>query len=372
VTGPSAAVVTRLNAAGSELVASTFLAGNYSGGAAGVRLDADGNPLVFGQTASTDFPATGVWRTRCGPWAGQPRFFQGIRNAARSDAVAGRVFRRAATTSPCRSVGLIERTGSLATTIPASSSADLALAPQARVVQIDLTDGSSPVACVVNGASMLAENAVVPGQLLTIFGEGLGPDGLLVFESAGELPVRAAGTEVRIGGMPAPLLALSAGQINLVAPSGVTGTRATVEVIRDGRSVHSWLMGLTYANPSPLLRYGLDGSLDLSENARPQLPLADAINEDGTVNNAGNPATAGSVVTVYATGFAATPAPSYVATGYGVLEDVEVAKVPGRTSAVWQVRFRVPPQTSAARLAFRLGPPVSSRAPMSNFIYVQP
>ena len=49
--------VTKLNADGSQLVYSTYLAGNSSDSPGGIAVDASGNAYVAGSTASSDFPS---------------------------------------------------------------------------------------------------------------------------------------------------------------------------------------------------------------------------------------------------------------------------------------------------------------------------
>jgi len=56
--GGSDAYVTKLNAAGSDLVWSTFLGGGLEDIGAGITLDADGFPYVIGSALSDDFPTT--------------------------------------------------------------------------------------------------------------------------------------------------------------------------------------------------------------------------------------------------------------------------------------------------------------------------
>jgi uncharacterized protein (TIGR03437 family) len=54
----SNAFLTRLNAAGSALVYSTYLGGSATDGAAGLALDSSGNVYIAGVTSSADFPVT--------------------------------------------------------------------------------------------------------------------------------------------------------------------------------------------------------------------------------------------------------------------------------------------------------------------------
>ncbi|MFZ3216588.1 MAG: SBBP repeat-containing protein [Candidatus Acidiferrales bacterium] len=60
------AFVTKINAAGSAIVYSTYLGGSYVQQANGVAVDSAGNAYVVGQTASSDFPVTqGAFDTSC-------------------------------------------------------------------------------------------------------------------------------------------------------------------------------------------------------------------------------------------------------------------------------------------------------------------
>src|SRR5581483_7449592 len=55
--GPSDAFVTKLNAAGNDLVYSTYLGGRDTDGATGIGIDLVGNAYITGTTRSLDFPA---------------------------------------------------------------------------------------------------------------------------------------------------------------------------------------------------------------------------------------------------------------------------------------------------------------------------
>lgn len=60
------AFVTKINAAGTAILYSTYLGGNFTQQANGVAVDSAGNAYVVGQTASNDFPITqGAFDTSC-------------------------------------------------------------------------------------------------------------------------------------------------------------------------------------------------------------------------------------------------------------------------------------------------------------------
>ena len=66
-TGPTDAFVTKLNAAGSALVYSTYLGGSASDGdSGGIAVDTSGNAYVTGRTASSDFPTASPFQAANG------------------------------------------------------------------------------------------------------------------------------------------------------------------------------------------------------------------------------------------------------------------------------------------------------------------
>jgi serine-type D-Ala-D-Ala carboxypeptidase/endopeptidase len=136
---------------------------------------------------------------------------------------------------------------------------------------------------VTNGASFQT-GALSPGEIVVLFGEGLGGGQLSsVGLSGGRLPAEWQGTRVLIDGQAAPLIYTSARQVAAVVPFSVAGKAGvTVEVSYQGRGTGAFVMPVEAANPA------LFGAV---------------LNEDGTLNSQGNPAARGSVVVGYGTGF---------------------------------------------------------------------
>jgi uncharacterized protein (TIGR03437 family) len=147
---------------------------------------------------------------------------------------------------------------------------------------------------VVHGASM-RPGPVAPGQIVTVYGASMGP-------------------ELLIGGAPALVFYRDSGQINAQAPYGlVAGTAAEVEVLEDGRLRARCRVSVVAVAPGIFTVSGGSGQ-------------AAALNEDGTLNSAENPAPQGSILTFYATGEGRTagePLPSPV-----LPVDVRVAGLP--------------------------------------------
>lgn len=153
---------------------------------------------------------------------------------------------------------------------------------------------------IVNAGSLLP-GPIAPGELVSIFGAGLGPPWPANFTIRDNAIPRALGSiEVLFDGQPAPVTAVSANQINVFVPFGVSGKSTTQVMVKvDGMAspattapIASSAFGLFTANAS--------GS-----------GQAAALNQDNSYNNAGTPAAAGSIVSFYATGAGAmTPAVS--------------------------------------------------------------
>jgi uncharacterized protein (TIGR03437 family) len=148
-----------------------------------------------------------------------------------------------------------------------------------------------PVLSAVSAASQ-QQGAVAPGEILTIYGEGLGPaSGLAAsFDPSGALPNQLGGAEVRFDGTAAPILYAQAGQVNVQAPYAIAGLRTShVEAFYQGKAA---------------------GAVDISvTDAAPALfPLA--FNQDGSPNSESAPAPRGTIVTLFGTGEGLTDGPN--------------------------------------------------------------
>jgi uncharacterized protein (TIGR03437 family) len=231
---------------------------------------------------------------------------------------------------------------------------------RAVVRRLEPTPASGPQpSCVVNAASLsprlmysepnAGPGPVAPGELVTIFGSGLGPGGgaNAQFDGAGLLPKSLAGSRVLFDGIPAPLLYVSDRQVNAVIPFGTAG-KQTVEmrVERDGVISEAAILKAVPSVP---------GIFSRTMNGRGQ---AAALNQDGAVNSVDNPAGVGSIVSVWVTGLGALdPAPADGGTNRmplaGLLHPVTFLQnglpvevlyagpAPGEVAGVYQVNFRV-------------------------------
>ena len=186
-----------------------------------------------------------------------------------------------------------------------------------------------------------ASGPFAPGEIVAIYGVSLGPNTGVIsaFDSVtAMLPTASAGVSVTVNGIPAPIYFARADQVNVQIPYEVDGQQAaTITVNYNG--VASSAETVRIAASVPRLYPGI-------------------FNQDGSLNSAGNPAPAGSIVVFYATGQGATsppsgtgraaaaPYPSPVAPVRVTIggQDVEIlfAGLAPATAGVMQVNARIP------------------------------
>jgi uncharacterized protein (TIGR03118 family) len=162
---------------------------------------------------------------------------------------------------------------------------------------------------VVNAAS-LQSGTIAPGEMLELTGITIGPSpsASAVMPTAGSLGRIAsslAGVTVTLNGAPAPILYTEASQTNIVAPYELAGfSSASLSVTYQGQT-------FTMQVPVALSAPGIYTS-NFSGSGQ-----AVALNSDGTLNSASNPASAGTVITLYATG----AGPEYPPGEDGIIND---------------------------------------------------
>jgi uncharacterized protein (TIGR03437 family) len=146
-----------------------------------------------------------------------------------------------------------------------------------------------PLACVTNAASF-AYGPVAPGEIVALYGNGLGPQVGIQTQATMDAPFpkQAGNVEVTFDGAPAPLLWVQDGQINAVAPWSLTpGQNTSICVSNSGVKTNCLSQPVAQTAPGVFTTDGFK---------------AVALNQDGTVNSADNPAHLQTVVTIYATG----------------------------------------------------------------------
>ncbi len=201
----------------------------------------------------------------------------------------------------------------------------------------------------VVGAADFQQNGVAPAQLITLFGEGIGPNDLQVFNTVGSAVSSYLGdTQVLFDGVPAPLLAVVFGQINAIVPNSVAGKKLVeMQVLYRGKMSESILVPAQAALPSLF-------TLDSSGKGQGAI-----LNGNGTLNSQTNPARRGTIVTLFGTGGGLTitpPVDGSVVAGKGLALAGDVAveiggvpadilwagSPPGVVYGVLQINLRLP------------------------------
>lgn len=163
----------------------------------------------------------------------------------------------------------------------------------AASIPVTLTISTGPViAALVNAASFTA-GPVSPGEIVTIFGSGIGPANLVTSRvtSQNTLDTFIGNTRVFFDDVAAPLIYTSAQQVSVIVPYSVANkanTRVSVEYL----GISSPPMDFRVTAAAPAL---------FTFNANGQGPVA-ALNQDNTYNSQPNGAEPGSVVVLFATG----------------------------------------------------------------------
>ena len=217
----------------------------------------------------------------------------------------------------------------------------------------------------VTGAASYTPGGIAPGEIVTIFGSGMGPDTLvqLRLNASGLVDSTLAGTRVLFDGVPAPVIYTWNKQLSVVVPYSVA-TKASVAVVVEYAGIASPPITMLVTPSAPGI-FTADGSGS---------GQAAILNEDGTINSAANPARKGSVVVIFATGegqtnpggvdgkLAALPLPApllpvSVDIGGAAADVLYSGAAPTLVAGVFQVNVRVPANapTASAGVVLHVG-----------------
>jgi uncharacterized protein (TIGR03437 family) len=394
--GPGAFVF-KINAAGDAVVYFTYLgaaenatisqAGSVTLGARPIAADAAGDAFIAGytygiagakpQTFAVELSPGGVavWTATLGSSAGS------WANAIALDS-SGNVWLTGTNgTIPAPGEPFVEQLTSPQAVLPYSAQfpvgeagQDIAIDPSGMVhfagsigliSTLAPTQALSPRALsIVSAASGQLTGTIAPGEIISIYGLGMGPTTpTAATPENGLFPTSLGGVQVFVNGNPIPLLYVSASQINAEIPSsiasgGLTNGIAIVQVVY---ALTEWdpVQQITFTQALPDFRLAIVGfEFAVFENPGGSMAV---INQDGTLNKIANPAPPGSVVSIWATGFGATapPADGAVATAANnycsacqitlknghnsITETVEYAGTsPGLIDGLMQINFLIP------------------------------
>lgn len=217
---------------------------------------------------------------------------------------------------------------------------------------------------VVNAASNQLDGLIAPGEVISIYGSGMGPaTPVTAIPDNGFFPTSLSGLQVLANGAPIPLLYVSDSQINAQMPAPLHGSVngiATLQVVYNSATLPNFRLAVANSDFAPFRK--ASGALAV-------------INQDGTVNETYNPAKPGSFVSIWATGFGATgPVNGAVASGpdnycthcqialnwgpINLTETVQYAgSSPGLIDGLMQINFMIPSQWQTAGAWVMFTPP---------------
>jgi uncharacterized protein (TIGR03437 family) len=159
--------------------------------------------------------------------------------------------------------------------------------PQAPIVQL---------ACYGNAGSYY-NSAISPGDVVSLFGSGLGPAAGTQpqIDIASGFPTKVADVQVTFNGIPSPLLYVQDSQINAIVPWSLeAGQQAQICVVYNGSATNCLNAVVASSDPGVFMVTPV---------------FAAALNQDGTLNSASNPAKVGTVASIFATGLGAIDPP---------------------------------------------------------------
>jgi uncharacterized protein (TIGR03437 family) len=150
----------------------------------------------------------------------------------------------------------------------------------------------------VTNAASYQFGPVAPGEVVTIFGQGIGPATAATASQGNGVRFGSelGRTRVLFDGQAAPLLYADWGQITAVAPFSLEGKASTVvQVERDAAAGPQFAVAVARVAPAI---FQLEGA------------RAAALNEDGRLNTPANPAERGTILSFWATGGGQTNPPA--------------------------------------------------------------
>jgi uncharacterized protein (TIGR03437 family) len=297
-----------------QLTYSSFFGGSGNEAASAIAIDGSGRIAIAGETSSSNLPITADAYECCYSNPGSSSGFLARIDPAKSGVssllystylgggTVGAAFLHGLAMNSAGTVaavaGAIQSNG-----FPVPSSAfQKQIAKNnsfnSYVARFDLTAAGPVIASAVNAASFLA-TGFSPGLIFTLTGSGLGPavGAGPQLDANGRVATTLAGTQVMVDGVAAPLLYVSAGQINAVAPyelAAKNGTTVFAQVISSGIAGSVFPVNVTDTAPGLFSAAGGQGAI---------------LNQDGSYNTAGNPAPKGTYIAIFLTGEGQTNPP---------------------------------------------------------------
>jgi uncharacterized protein (TIGR03437 family) len=218
---------------------------------------------------------------------------------------------------------------------------------------------------VVNAATFASSstNGISPGEIVTLFGQQLGPTQLttLTVNSSGLVDNTLQGTQVLFNGVPGPMIFTSSGQVAVVAPYSIAGL-STVNVIVSYLGTQTAPLQFKVVPVNPGL-FALGSSKD-----------AAMVRIDGSVVSTSNPAAPNETLELFGQGYGAIspglpdgavvngplPVPATLLIDGQPVNTLYAGGAGGDVNGVLQINFTVPQLPAGAhRIQVQVGSAVS-------------
>jgi uncharacterized protein (TIGR03437 family) len=274
--------VLKINPTGTASVYDRLIEGSSYIGLGDLTVDSSGNVIVSGFTAAPDVPIPAAcFESSSGFPAANPNFILSI-NSSGEIADGGYL--------PFAPGGVGSNVSVKMDSIGNIYTADWAGAIVVRkLAQGRGALGPVHLGCVANHGTLL-KSPVAPGEVVELFGDGIGPAkaASLQLDASGKVSNVLSNTQVFFNGIPAPLTYAQSKQINAVVPWGIAGRKTTeICVAYVGLFTNCLIVPVSEVSPGFL--------------RMPSGSIA-TLNEDSSINTPNNPAKVGSIVTLYVTG----------------------------------------------------------------------
>lgn len=330
---PTTGYLSKLSADGARLLYSTYLGGTLPDLPSAIALDENGQVIIAANVQSSDFPGLPAGPSDC-----LPKRLHGMPVVVRLNAEFS-----VASTTVVEGTPYCEDCGPLLASGPQRTLNVLRSGPFMARIPLDNANARDPIGCITDSADFAQIGSAAPGQLLSIFGDSVGPADPISYDpSLPALPRTLGGVSVSVNGETAPLLYVASSQINFVLPSGLAaGSAATIKLTNPTGVSAQRMILVVPANPT-LFTNGVTAYPLCQSKTLLNSTSALVFNQDGSVNSCDNPAAPGSAFWVFVNGvgrLSPTAAADNVA-----IEAVDSVAGPADLD-VWRVIGRLPAST---------------------------
>jgi uncharacterized protein (TIGR03437 family) len=192
--------------------------------------------------------------------------------------------------------------GNYTGTITVATGSQNGASPATITVKLTVSSAPVPVIAAITNAASYAAGAVSPGEEVAIFGSNFGPSSPVSAPiTNNSYPTTLSNTQVLFDGVPAPIIAVTNGQVNVMVPYGIAGRPTT--------SVQVSYFGVSSSGLSYNVVAAVPGIYTVSQTGTGQGAI---LSQNNAVNGTNNPAAKGSVIAIYMTGEGVTNGPSSV------------------------------------------------------------